>query len=67
MNGEKVQSIIDYSIAEDGEIYKKILTGERANLGLHTLGLKYYVYEKDIKSIVTKEQFAQVEYIVKEK
>lgn len=66
VNGERVQSIIDYSVVEGGEPYKKILTGERANLGLHTLGLKYYIYEKDIKSIVTKEQFNANCYKVKE-
>lgn len=65
MNGEKVISVNDYDYRED-EYKIRIVTRERANLGLNHLGIRYYLYENYIESIVTKEQYKNIEYKVKE-
>lgn len=65
VNGERVYSVMDYDYKED-EYKKRIVTQERANLGIDHLGIRYYLYEKDIKSIVTKEQFASMQYEIEE-
>lgn len=53
VNGEKVVSIIDYD-------YKRIVTEIAMFRGMGRGN--YYIDDKDIKNIVTKEQFAQCRY-----
>ena len=63
VNGEKVHSIIEIFNKEEQVIGRKLTTDYRIAQynGLHN---RYYLYEEDIKSIVTKEQFKAIEYEV---
>lgn len=65
MNGEKVQLILDITDNEGNIIGKKITTDYRI-AQFNGLDRRYYLYEEDIKTIVTKELMQSIEYRVGE-
>lgn len=63
VNGELVTSIIELFDKNENVIGKKLTTQYRT--AQYTgLDNRYYIYEQDIKSIVTKEQYNSMKYIV---
>ena len=65
VNGEKVVDIFEMFNNEEKFIGKRLLT-EYRRAQYTGIDNRYYTYEQDIKTIVTKEQFKSVEYIVEE-
>lgn len=63
VNGELVVDIQELYDENEKQIGRKIMTQYRI-AQFNGLDMKYYIYQQDIKSIVTKEQFKSVEYEV---
>ena len=64
MNGELVIDIIPILDEELNQIGRKLLTQYRVAQYKGTVR-NYYILEKDIKSIVTKEQFESIKYVLR--
>lgn len=65
VNGELVVGIYDIVDENENIISKKITTQYRT-AQCNGLNSNYYIYNNDIKSIVTKEQFSSVAYKIEE-
>lgn len=63
VNGEKVIDIFEIYNKNEEQIGRKLLTEYRMAQYKGT-DLKYYLYQDDIKDIVTREQFNSRKYIV---
>ena len=65
VNGEKVVDIFEIYDENEKLICKRLLT-EYRKAQYNGTYRQYYIYEQDIKEVVTKEQFESISYKVKQ-